>query len=236
MIVIAIPFAILLFVLVRNNSFKNQTWIARQTGESIDDVVWVSDKFRVQNVDGVWEIRFKRIKEKTQSVDGRLWTKFIKKKYEGKVLKYPKDEWNTLDMRRHINRGIFFYETTEGELFPMTIKKPDGKFQFSLVNQDNRQFVMRETQNVNALTHSKKNELRTLLAIIIGIVVLGVVFVAGGYWQNTQNTKNMQATQEIGIEYAKAVYNITCNGGPATYVGNIKVPFNQNTPQGTPGG
>lgn len=223
MIATGVPIALTMFFFILKASYKNTAWIARQSGNDINDVIWIPDKFRVRPIDGTWQIQFQKMKEKTQSIDGKFWTKFLTKGMSKRVLTFSKDKWDSMEMRRHIRRGIFFYETTEGELFPMIIKKDEKEFTFSLVNQDNRQFIMREIQDINNLTRSKKKEMLAMIAIIVGILVLGLAFIIGGYWENNQHEQNIRTTAEVSMEYAKAVYNITCNGQP-TYLDNLKIP------------
>lgn len=225
--IVLLPIFIFAFIVMRNSSYKNKAMIARQTGRDINDVIWLEDSYKITNENGNWLLEFKRMKERTQSIDGSVWTKFLAKKYHNKMLKYTRDEWDRIDMRRHIKRGLFFYETTEGELYPMTIQDHS----FNIIDRDDRLFVMTETQNVNELVKNDKKMMTTLLAIIIGIVVLGVVFVGGAIWQNNTHEKNIVATQQVGIAYAQSVYNVTCGGYP-TYIANI----NKNLPQGNAGG
>lgn len=214
------------FWLMYRNSFKNVAMIARQTGNDINDVIWIQDAFKVANKMGTWEIKFRKMKEKSQSIDGKFWTKFLKKKDENTILKYSKEEWDTLEMSRHIKRGLFLYESTEGEFYPMVIKNDGVNLSFSIMSQDNRQFLMREIQDINSLTRNKRADVLLLAAIIISIIVLGVCFIAFGYWQNKQYIRGVQETAGVCAEYARNVYNVTIANIPQ-YLASV---------QTTPGG
>lgn len=194
---------------INKKSYRNTVWIARQTGEEINDVIWIPDKFKVRNINGTWEIKFYHMKEKTPSIDGKLWTKFLPN--DGKILRLTKDQFDTLDLRRHLKRGLFLYETTEGEFYPLTIRNDGKNVLFSIVNQDNRNFIMRETQDINNLTRNKKQEKLLLWAIIIGI--LGMVIVSGliGYFQNKQHEENVQATVTLCGQYTTAIIEALTN-------------------------
>ena len=223
MLITLLPIGGIAILIIYRSSFKNIAFIARQAGKDTNDVIWIRDFFKVKYVQGHWIIKFRRIKEQTQSLHGGFWTKFLHKKHENQILKYTPEQWESLEMRRHIRRGIYFYETTEGEFYPMIIKIEDKIPTFSVVNQNNRQFITWETQDVNNLTRNRRRETVMILAIIIGIIVLGAVFLSGGYFSARQHEKSVAATTAVSIEYAKAVYNITCNG-QNNFIGNIKAP------------
>lgn len=209
---------IVVIMVLNSKSYKNKAWIARQTGNNIDDVIWIEDKFRVVNKDGAWGIQFKRLKDRTRSVDGKFWTKLAGPK--AKSIYGTEDDWRADNMKAQIIRGLFLYETTEGEFYPMTIKHESGKFFFGVLDQDNRQFVISETQAVNDLTRSKKQEITLLWGIIIGIVVLALVFFGGMWWQGREHNANLAATAEVCSSYAREVVNITSGGNP-TYLSSL---------------
>lgn len=211
--------AAFLYVLHRR-SYKNKVHIARQTGNSVDDVVWFEDKFRVVNKDGAWRIEFQKLKEGTRSIEGKLWTKFVRGANQKKVLRIPKEKWEAFDMRKHIMRGLYLYETNEGEYYPMTIRRETGVggFLFSVLDQDNRQFVITETQGVNDLTRDRKREHTQLLAIIAGLCVFGVVAVAAMWWMSRMHDQNVMQTAQICSTVAK---NVVQGVNSSSFLGDI---------------
>lgn len=201
---------VLFIILVTARSFKNTVWIARQTGTNINDVMWFSDKFKVNNTMGAWMIQFKKMKEKTKSIDGKYWTKFLLPKSVPKLLKFTKEDWDKQDMRSHLARGLFLYETTEGEFYPMNIeRKEGGGFLFNVLDQDNRQFLINEIQSVNDLTRNRKQEVTLLWGIIIGIAILALVFFIGMWWQGHEHDQNIAASAAVCQSYAYQVVNIS---------------------------
>ena len=149
------------------------------------------------NKDGAWVIEFEKLKEKTRSVDGSLWTKLLSPKYQKKALDYPRELWESLDLRSHLMRGLFLYETTEGEFYPMQVERKDDKsFVFKVLSQDNRQFIITETQGVNDLTRNHKKELTLLWGIVIGIVVMAIVFFSALWWMGKMHDQNIITTMQ----------------------------------------
>jgi len=201
-----------------NMTFKNKVDIARQTGKDVSDVIWVTDKFRVRNRDGYYVIEFKRLRNKTPSIPGSFWTKFVQSKYERRTIRMTKEHWDVTDMSRRIQRGLKLYETSEGEYFPMQITTQDGKPVLSVVTQDNRQFIIHETQDVNSLTRSKKREMTVLVMAIVAILVLCLVFIFGIIYMN-ETAKTTLATQvRECAQYSQILYNQTTGQGPATFL------------------
>lgn len=222
---VVIPTLCIVAFLLYKSTFKNTTFIARQTGKDPTDVIWIEDKFRVNYENGAWIIQFYKIREKTPSVSGSLWMKVLSKKSQKKILKYDKEEFDTLELRKHIKRGLFFYEASEGEFYPLTIKLDDkGKPSFTPLSQDNKMFLINDTIEANNLTKNNKKELTAIIAIIVGVIVLGAVFGIGSYYTNSQHDKNVQATAQVCSSYAIAVANWTqtqlSNGNPQ-YLNNV---------------
>jgi hypothetical protein len=201
-------------------SFKNTAHIARQTGQAIDDVIWITERFKVVNTGGMWKIVFRRLKENTGSIEGHYWTKFVKK---SKALNISAEEWRKKDVSRLIQRGIFLYETSEGVFFPMTITAKDGAANFKIIDQDNRMFLSNELRNNAELTRNPRSEMIKVIAIIIGFVLVAGSMAGGLYAMNAEGQRNIAATAQVCGEYARAVFNITMNGG-TEYVGNIPYP------------
>lgn len=218
MLIAIIGIVTIIFLTAR--TFKNTAWIARQTGQGTNDVMWFHDKFRVVNREGAWVIEFKKIKEKTKSIDGKYWTKFLLPKSVPKLLKYTKETWDTMNMRSHLARGLFLYETTEGEFYPMTIERKEGAVLFSVLDQDNRQFLITGIQEVNDLTRNHKQEVALLWGVIIGIAVLALVFFIGMWWQGHEHDKNLAASAAVCQAYAYQVVNIT-SSHPNTFLNDL---------------
>lgn len=193
--------------------FRNEAIIFRQNGDEFNDVLIMRDKFAVQNIDGAWHIQFKKMREKTRSLDGKYWTTFVKRGKESVVLKYTRDEWANLNMSSKISRGLLLYETTEGEFYPMRIHEREGKFEFSILDQDNRQYVISETQNINDLTRNRKKELTVLWGIIIGIVAIVVIGMGIMYFLNRAHDANIQQTASICQFFAREAINQTVHAG-----------------------
>lgn len=211
-----ILFTTIMAIVLNNKTYKNNAIIARQTGNSPDDVVLIQDRFRVKNKDGFWIIQFKKLREKTSSVPGQFWTKFIPKKYETKVLKFKDDEWKTRDISRLIRRGILFYETNEGEFHPMSIELDDKGAKLHVISQDNRQFLINEIKDINSLTKNRFKEMLLLGAIILGIFVLAVIFILGIIYMKESAQESLSSSQQACIDYYRVVANITeaSNGQP----------------------
>ena len=211
-----ILFTTIMAIVLNNKTYKNTTMIARQTGNSPDDVVWIKDRFRVRNRDGFWIIQFKKLREKTSSVPGKFWTKFIAEKQTNKILKFTDEEWKTRDISRLIRRGILFYETNEGEFHPMTIEYDRDGAKLHVISQDNRQFLINEIKDINSLTKNRFKEMLLLGAIILGIFVLAVIFILGIIYMKESAQTSLGQSQQACIDYYRVVANITdaANGQP----------------------
>jgi flagellar basal body-associated protein FliL len=226
--IVAVPFVVIGGFLFNKKSYRNDVWIARQTGANLDDVIWIKDKFKVLYVDGNWILKFYNMKERTPSVNGSYWTKFMSPKFNNRLMQIPKEEWHTLDMRGKLKRGLFLYETTEGEFYPMGINTKDqlGKdIKLTIFNQDNRSFVASETQDVNSLTRNKNKDKLVLIAIIIGIVAMVII---GGmiiYFQNKNHESSIQATAQLCGQYTVNIINALTNvnnTGTPRFIGDLK--------------
>lgn len=186
-----------ILLLMNRKTFKNTVYILRQTGKNVSDFVLFDDKCRVVNKDGAWTIEFKKLKEKTRSVDGSFWVRVLSKKMKNKALRFEKDEWDRLDMRSHLMRGLFLYETSEGEFYPIQVERTEDKtFKFRVLSQDNRQFIITEIQGINDLTRNHKKELTLLWGIVIGIIVMAVVFFAALWWMGKMHDQNIINTMQ----------------------------------------
>lgn len=205
----------LVLVWLNSRSYKNTAHVARQTGQDPNDVIWYQDKFRVVNKEGAWIIEFKKIRERTRSVDGRWWTKFLKKSKHAKFLEFTPEEWQRHDMRAHVGRGLFFYETTEGEFYPMHITRLHNKRTgetrqgFSVLDQDNRQFVINEIKSINDLTRNRKKEVTLLIGIVVGIIALALIGVVAIWWLGHSHDVNVAQTARICSYYANDPLNVT---------------------------
>ena len=128
--------------------------------------------------------------------------------------------------KSHIKRGIFFYETNEGEFYPLNIKVDNGKATFNAISQDNKSFIARETQNINALTRNKNVEKLLLWAIIIGIIAMVIISGLIIYFQNKTHEENIVATAEMCGKYTtqiiNALTNPTVNNTKPQFISDIK--------------
>jgi len=203
-----------IIIMINRKSYKNKVWIARQTGKDVADVIWIEDRCRVVNKNGAWVIEFQKLREKMQSVRGEWWSKLLKPSYQRKALKFDKNEWDSLNFRPNLIRGLFLYETTEGEFYPMVPSKKDGEFLFKILDQDSKQFMISEIKDVNDLTRNTKQEVTLLWGIVIGIIVLGFVFFAGMWWQGHEHSANLAATAQLCASYTREVINITAGANP----------------------
>lgn len=208
----------IMFLFTRK-AYKNTAHIARQTGNDPSDVIWFQDKFRVVNKEGSWRIEFQRLREHTRSIEGKWWNKFLRSGSGGtKIISVPKDRWEELDLRSHITRGLFLYETNEGEYYPMKIQRVQDEFMFSVLDQDNRQYVISETQAVNDLTRDRKKELALIWAIVVGIGVFGVISLAAMWWISKMHDQNiMQTAQVCGV----AANNVIASLNNTQFLGDL---------------
>lgn len=154
-------------------SFTYPVWIARQAGKNIDDVIWFQDKCKVRNKQGVHTIIFRRQISKSQSFTGDLWSRFFKKK----GVKFDDKKWKSLNMTKHLQRGLFLYQTSEGEFHPMKVAQKNEEVEMRILTQDNRMFLMNQTIEANELTLSKRQQMMVYGAIIVAFIALAVVFV-----------------------------------------------------------
>lgn len=216
-------------IIFYNKSFKNVARIARQTGKEPGDVIWINDRFRVKNTDGHWVIQFRHLREDTQSIDGKFWTKFVP---SNKKISYTKDAWNTQQLSKHIQRGIYFYETTEGEFFPMDIiKTTEGGRAFRVLTQDNRSFLINQFKKISDLTRNKRLEMLTLGGIVAACLVLGIIFIFGMIYLNEASKRSEQSQAVDCANYARAVFNLTQTNDP-TFLDSVT----QRVTGATPGG
>lgn len=206
-----------------DTSFRNKVSIARQTGHDVQDVIWINTKFKVINNDGTWKIVFRHLTESTGSIEGRFWTKFLKPTRKARTLLMNDEEWKRRDMSKLLQRGLFLYETSEGVFFPMSIQNDGEEVSFKIIDQDNRLFLTNEVANINMLTGDTKKQLIGMIALIIGVVVLGVVIFGGMYWIHAQSTANVKETTTLCAAYTKEILNITLSGIPQ-YASSIPLP------------
>lgn len=200
-------------------SFKNHGFIARQSGKDYSDVIWIPSRFKVRNIDGSWHIMFRNIRERTVSVEGKFWTKFINPK-KSKKINFSEEEWKKKDLSRLIQRGLFLYETSEGVFFPMTIDSDNKDFKFKIIDQDNRMFLINEIEHTNKLTEDNRRQFLTIIGIIIGLVIIGALIFFGVIYLNKMGTENIAYTAQVCGEYARQVFNVTASGNP-TFLSSI---------------
>lgn len=206
-----IVFFVLFFLLIAgilyNKSFKNRALIARQTGKDTDDVIWIEDRFRIKNDNGFYVMQFKHLREKTPSLSGAFWSKFISKKEQNKIIRVTKEQWGLLDLSKKIQRGLFLYETTEGEFFPIGLRQDEKQPVFSAISQNNRQFIINQTQDINSLTRSKRREMTVLLAAIISCFVLAVIFIFGIIYLSETAKTSVQAQSQACADIVSQTFN-----------------------------
>lgn len=158
-----------MFIIFSKASYKHKALIAVQSGTSANDIVWIEDFFRVRKLeDGYYVAQFKNLRsDMTPSPRFSYWQKFVKGKssYKGvddkdveglskKELK-QQNKWTKEQMKRYLMRGAIFYKTSEGELKPMVIKQ-EGEL--TVLDQDNRAFLMGEAQRRAKLNQSKTDK------------------------------------------------------------------------------
>ena len=238
-IMIIVCFAVLvgggaLIFLMYKSGFKNTAWIARQTGPSPDDVVWIPDKFRVRNDNNMWIIEFLHMRERSPSFEGKFWSKFLAPAVQKKLLKYTKEQFDVLELRKHIRRGIFFYESAEGEFFPMQVgafvdENGNKVKEFKVLTQDIRQFVIQETQRIVMKTTNPNKWNTSIIAVVIVFGILAISFFGAMYWMNENNKASLQANAQVCSSYTegliRALNNASNNGQKPVYSGpNIGVP------------
>lgn len=205
MIMLTIIMAIMLY----RASFRNHCSIARQTGSSDDDVIWIKDRFRVKNKNGFWLIQFLRLKDTTSSVPGKFWTKFIAPKKMKKVLAFSEEEWKSRDLSKLIQRGIMFYETNEGEFHPIALEFKTGQAKMHVISQDSRQFLINEIKDINSLTKNRFKELLITAMAILACFILAVIFIIGIIYMKESAQESLSMSQQACIDYYRVVQNIT---------------------------
>lgn len=159
------------FLIMWNSSFIHRVRIAIQTGEDANDVVWKEEKFKVIERSGYHTIVFKWMKGGAQSPPGNFWTKFLIGK--NTVVNFDTPLWVKQGMRNKIARGLYLYRSIDGQFHPMNISK-EGNFR--VLTQDNRSFLINSDRDAQKLLMTGKQQAITLIAIVIGIIVLGLCF------------------------------------------------------------
>lgn len=214
---IAIFIAMIVIFVMWDKTFKNRVFIARQTGKGFDDVIWVVDRCKVIKHKGNFLVVFRNFRMKTLSPEGEYWTKVGSKK----AARFTQEQWETRDMRRLVQRGLFLYETSEGMMYPMRIN--DSGTGFNVMNQDTRMFLANSIIEDNELTKRALSEIIAQIAIIAGIVIMIVGFIVGYIYINKTGQENIALSAQVCSDYAKAVFNVTQTGQP-TFVNNIPIP------------
>lgn len=221
-LILLIILTIFASIMIYRKSFRNHCGIARQTGNSADDVVWIKDRFRVKNVNGFWVIQFLRLREKTSSIPGKYWTKFLNPKRANKVLAFSDDEWKSRDLSRLIQRGINFYETNEGEFHPMSIHFDADGARLHVISQDSRQFLINEIKDINSLTKNRFKELLITAMAILACFILAVIFIIGIIYMKESAQDSLSSSQQACIDYYQVVKNMTIEtqnaGGPPEFL------------------
>lgn len=205
LIIIACVIAFILYQL----SFKNRAFIARQTGNSTDNVIWIQDKFKVVRKDGYYFIKFKNLRMKTANVEGKFWTKFFKPKDVPKELKMDKEEWESREMSKKIQRGIYFYENNNGQFFPMSIEFKEHSANFNVLDNDNTRWLANEIKEANDLTRNRGKEILLLALAIVCVVVLALVFIFGIIYLNETGARAISVNQEACTGYINKLLNYT---------------------------
>lgn len=167
--IIVIPAAIWLFMWW--TSFTHKVWIAKQSGRDESDVIWVEDKCKVKDEKGQHVITFRGHKGASPSFPGEFWTKVFKLK----AAKVTDEDWPFV--RKNIGRGLYLYQTTEGEFHPMRIVSEGTRKGFKVLSQDNRGFVIRSLSDNNELTLSGRRQMFIYLAVAGVFIVLVVAFI-----------------------------------------------------------
>lgn len=213
----------LLFVLIMYfKSFKNHVMIARQTGSDPTNVIWVSDRFKVVDKDGYYRIIFLKRRVRTSDADGKLYTLFFKKKPQG--ISITKEEWLMKDMSKLVQRGLFMYETNEGQFFPITMEVNNGA-KFQVLDQDKRRWITEEIKDIHELTRNRTKDILLLTAAIVACVVLALTFIFGIIYLNEQATKTQGTVQGACMAYIDKIMNYTItiqenNNGVASNLAN----------------
>lgn len=202
-------FAVIVAIIIYNKTFKNRAFIARQTGKDTSNVIWIQDKFKVVMKDGHYFIKFKNLRQKTTAVNGAYWTAFFRPKDSAKELKVTKEEWEHKEFGKKIQRGLFFYETNDGEFYPMKIEMEAGSAEFKILSHDNRRWIANQIKDIHDLTRNRTKDILLLVAGIIAIAVIGVVFIFGSIYMNEQATKSLAVNQVACTAYIDKLMNYT---------------------------
>lgn len=150
-------------LLLRGRSFKHVGVIAQRLGSNIDDITFIIDKFKVIKKDGYYTILWKTYgREPSPSPEFKLWARFFKKPITKDV-----NKWSRGQIKKLVVRGAFFYQTTEGELKPMTVQATG---ELKVLNQDNRAFI------INSIRKNKEFRAKNKDKLIAAAMTVGVVF------------------------------------------------------------
>lgn len=177
-------------------SFKFTARIAKQAGDNVDDVIWIEDRFKVVKKDGYHIIKFRWQRETSTSIPYKFWSKHSKKKPT-----WTDDQWKTLDMSKHLRRGLHLYMTTEGEYHPLVINKSG---QFQILPQDNRAHIVSEFEHVNDLTLTPKKAYIAAGILGIAVIVLGIAFVFYLIYLQEAQMAALGAAQSAGNNFLNA--------------------------------
>lgn len=173
-IVLALP--IIIWVIWWNISFVYPVWIARQVGKDPSDVIWFADKAKVRERRGSYEIIFKRqidSNKRSPSIPGEFWTKF----WKNTSAKFTEEEWARMDMSKHLKKGLFMYQSAEGEYKPLSIMAGEDSKVFRIISQDNRRWLADKTEETNEFALNKRQLLFMYGFIIVGMIILGIAFI-----------------------------------------------------------
>lgn len=190
-----------------DKSFKNPVLIARQTGQDADTIIWVRDRYKVQQKDGYYYLRFRHRRVKTKDVESKFHTLFAKKRRD--VAELTREEWDTYDMSKKVQRGLFLFETSQGMLQPMAVRFNDGYAALEVMGEDTRRWLAQEIKDVNELTRNRTKDILLLTAAVVCIAALAVVFIFGFIYMNEQGTKAIAANTGACTQYLDRLLNYT---------------------------
>jgi hypothetical protein len=142
-------------------------------------------------------IVFKFLRERSPNFPNQFYGRFLLPKYEKKTLKIPKEDWETRNIKQKVQAGLHLYETERGEFLPMDIQIQNDKPTFRVLNQEQRWFAIKAIRDVNSLTKDKKRELMATIAVIVGLIVFGIVFVFGMIWMSQQSEKQITMQTQV---------------------------------------
>jgi len=189
-----------------NKSFVHKMWIAKQSGKEVTDVIWIEDKFKVVDKGGEHIIILKRHHGKTPSFKGEFWAKVFKVK--NTVINIDSSEW-TVHLRKHLGRGMFVYQSTEGEFHPMSILEAKGDLGFKILPQDNRGFIIRSMSQTNELSLNSHKQMIIYLAIVGAFVILVIAFVLWLIYM-TESASNLCGV--TGKTFSETAKNVVVGG------------------------